>query len=107
MRAAAILIAFTTGILAADPAPVITAVAGTGEKGDSGDGALATKAQLNQPFDVAFDKDGNLFLSDTGNHRIRKIDAKTGTISTVAGNGKKGFAGDGGKPTDAILNEPY
>jgi sugar lactone lactonase YvrE len=65
------------------------------------------KAKLDQPFDVAFDKAGNLYLSDTFNHRVRKVDAKTGTITTVAGNGKQGYGGDGGKATDAMLNEPY
>jgi streptogramin lyase len=86
--------------------PVITSVAGTGEKGFGGDGGPAAKALLDQPFDVAFDKAGNLYFSDTFNHRIRKVD-KAGVISTVAGNGTKGFGGDGGKATDAMLNEPY
>ena len=94
-----------TLVLAADP--TITAVAGTGEKGFAGDGGPATRAKLDQPFDVAFDLDGNLYLSDTFNHRIRRVDAKSGVITTVAGNGKKGFGGDGGKATDAMLNEPY
>ena len=82
-------------------APTITAFAGTGEKGFAGDGGPAAKAKLDQPFDVAFDKAGNLYFSDTFNHRIRRVDAKTGVITTVAGNGKKGFGGDGGKATDA------
>ncbi len=82
-------------------------VAGTGRPGDSGDGGAAAMAALNQPFDVAYDAQGNLFLSDTGNHRIRRIDARTGTITTVAGTGKKGFAGDGGPATRALLDEPY
>jgi streptogramin lyase len=88
-------------------APTITAAAGTGEKGFAGDGGPAAKAKLDQPFDVAFDRAGHLYFSDTFNHRIRKVDAKTGVITTVAGSGKKGFAGDGGKATDASLNEPY
>lgn len=96
-----------TPAVAADPPPRVTAFAGTGEKGFGGDGGLATQAKLDQPFDVAFDKIGNLYLSDTFNHRVRKVDAKTGVITTFAGNGKKGFAGDGGKATDASLNEPY
>src|SRR6266446_12986 len=87
--------------------PAITAFAGTGEKGFGGDGGPAIKAKLDQPFHVAFDKAGNLHFSDTFNHRIRKVDAKTGIISTVAGNGTKGFGGDGGKATEAMLNEPY
>jgi streptogramin lyase len=93
--------------LAADPAPVISSPVGTGKKGFAGDGGPADKAELDQPFDVAFDKDGNLYFSDTNNHRVRKVDAKTKIITTVAGNGKKGFGGDGGKATDASLNEPY
>jgi streptogramin lyase len=92
-------------IALADPG-TITAVAGTGEKGFGGDGGPAAKALLNQPFDVAFDRAGNLYFSDTFNHRIRKVD-RAGVITTVAGNGTKGFAGDGGKATGAMLNEPY
>src|SRR5437868_10822485 len=86
---------------------VITTTVGTGEKGFAGDGGPATSALLNGPFDVAFDRAGNLYFSDTFNHRIRRVDAKTGVITTVAGNGTKAFAGDGGKATDASLNEPY
>jgi streptogramin lyase len=94
--------------LAADPAAgTNTAFAGTGKLGFGGDGGPATKAQLDQPFDVAFDPAGNLYFSDTNNHRVRKVDAKTGAITTVAGNGKKGFGGDGAKAPDAMLNEPY
>jgi len=99
----------TTSVLAlalvADP--TIASPVGTGEKGFAGDGGPAEKAKLDQPFDVAFDKGWNLYFSDTGNHRVRRVDAKTGFITTVAGNGKKGFGGDGGKATDAMLNEPY
>jgi sugar lactone lactonase YvrE len=86
---------------------MIAAFAGTGEKGFAGDGGPATKAKLDQPFDVTFDRAGNLYFSDTGNHRVRKVEAKTGIISTVAGNGQKGLSGDGGKATEAMLNEPY
>jgi streptogramin lyase len=93
--------------LGADPAPTITSPVGTGKKGFAGDGGPAAKAELDQPFDVAFDRAGSLYFSDTNNHRVRRVDAKTGIITTVAGNGKKGFAGDGGKATEASLNEPY
>jgi sugar lactone lactonase YvrE len=93
--------------LSADPAPTITSPVGTGKKGFAGDGGPAAKAELDQPFDVAFDRAGNLYFSDTNNHRVRKVDAKTGVVTTVAGNGKKAFAGDGGKATEASLNEPY
>jgi sugar lactone lactonase YvrE len=87
--------------------PTITTVAGTGERGYSGDGGPATKARLDNPFHPAFDKDGNLYFSDTNNHVVRRVDAKTGVITTVAGCGKKGYSGDGGPATKATLNEPY
>jgi DNA-binding beta-propeller fold protein YncE len=86
---------------------VITTAVGTGEKGFAGDGGPAQAALLNGPFDVAFDSAGNLFFSDTFNHRIRRVDARTGIITTVAGNGEAGHAGDGGPATQASLNEPY
>ncbi len=88
-------------------APTITTVAGTGQAGFNGEGGPASKAELNGPFDVAYDIEGNLFFSDTGNHRIRRIDARTGVITTIAGNGKKGYSGDGGPAIEASLNEPY
>ena len=86
---------------------IITTVAGTGEKGFAADGGPAIAARLNGPFDVAFDAGGNLYFSDTFNHRIRRIDAANGVISTVAGNGEGGYSGDGGPATRAALNEPY
>ncbi len=87
--------------------PTISSPVGIGKKGFAGDGGPAAQAELNQPFDVTFDAHGHLYFSDTFNHRVRKVDAKTGIITTVAGNGQKGFAGDGGKATEASLNEPY
>jgi streptogramin lyase len=99
-------LAFLALALGADPG-TITAVAGTGEKGFAGDGGPATRAKLDQPFDVALDRAGNLYFSDTYNHRVRRVDAGTGTITTAAGSGTKGFDGDGGKATAASLNEPY
>ena len=85
----------------------ISTVAGSGEKGFAGDGGPAAKALLNGPFDVAFDHAGNLYFSDTFNHRIRRIDAASGAIATVAGDGEGGYGGDGGPATQAALNEPY
>jgi len=84
----------------------ISIVAGTGAQGYSGDGGPATQAKLNNPFDLAFDPHGYLCVSDTFNHCIRRIDAR-GVISTIAGTGERGFAGDGGLATAAQMNEPY
>src|SRR5438477_410013 len=86
---------------------VITTAVGTGEKGFAGDGGPAQAALLNGPFDVAFDRAGNLYFSDTFNHRIRRVDARSGGITTVAGNGEPGYSGDGGPAIRASLNEPY
>ena len=86
---------------------IISTVAGAGTQGCAGDGGPATDALLNNPFDLAFDPDGNLIFSDTFNHRIRRIDARTGIITTVAGTGERGFSGDSGPAGAATLNEPY
>ena len=86
---------------------IITTAVGTGEKGFGGDGGPATRALLNGPFDVVFDAGGNLYFSDTFNNRIRRVDARTGVITTIAGNGEEGFSGDGGPATQAALNQPY
>src|SRR5207247_45886 len=71
-----------------------------------GDGGAATSASLNFPTGVALDASGNLYIADTDNHRIRKVAAATGIITTVAGNGSLGFAGDGGAATSALLKSP-
>src|SRR5579864_7584538 len=86
---------------------IISTAVGTGEKGFRGDGGPAEKALLNGPFDVVFDRAGNLYFSDTFNNRIRRVDGASGVITTVAGNGEKGYSGDGGPATRAALNEPY
>ena len=88
-----------------DTTGTITTVAGTGSVGFGGDNGLAISAQLSGPSGVAIDAAGNLFIVDSGNNRIRKVDA-TGTITTVAGNGTTGFSGDGGLATSAQLNGP-
>ena len=85
----------------------ITTVAGTGEAGWSGDGGPATAAKLNEPYEVRLDKAGNIFWVERLSHTVRKRDAKTGIISTIAGNGTAGFSGDGGPATNAQFNEPH
>jgi DNA-binding beta-propeller fold protein YncE len=107
MRHILLLLPVVLATFADNTASKILTIAGTGKPGASGDGGPADKAELNQPFDVAYDASGNLFLSDTFNHRVRRIDAKSGLITTVAGNGRKGFSGDGGPATKAQLDEPY
>ena len=88
-----------------DSAGTITTVAGTGEGGFSGDGGPATQAQISAPYGVAVDGAGNLYIADSDNHRIRKVDS-AGTITTVAGTGEFGFSGDGGPATQAELYRP-
>ena len=84
----------------------ISTVAGTGEAGYSGDDGPATKAKLNNPFGIVRGSDGALYICDTGNHVIRRVDTN-GIITTVAGTGRKGYSGDGGPALKAELNEPY
>jgi sugar lactone lactonase YvrE len=85
----------------------LTTVAGNGTKGYSGDGGPATKAQLNEPYEVRFDRAGNMLFVEMQNQLVRRVDAKTGIISTVAGTGKKGFGGDGGPATAALFSSPH
>jgi sugar lactone lactonase YvrE len=86
---------------------IITTVSGTGSIGFSGDNGLAQSASLALPHGLSFDAIGNLYLADTENHRIRRIDASTGLITTVAGTGTQGFAGDNGAATAASLDSPH
>lgn len=84
----------------------IHTVAGTyGSKGYSGDGGPATDAQLHTPYGLALAADGSLFISDMRNNVVRRVSAK-GRITTIAGNGRRGYTGDGGPATDATLNKP-
>lgn len=85
----------------------ISTVAGTGQMGYEGDGGPATQAKLNEPYEVRFDRDGNMLFVEMINAIVRKVDAKTGVISTVAGTGEVGFAGDGGPAAEAKLNRPH
>ncbi len=83
----------------------IYAVAGNG-KGYSGDGGQAALAQLTSPAGVAVDSAGDIFIADTGNNCVREVSAATGVITTVAGNGTKGYSGDGGQAANAELSTP-
>ncbi len=83
---------------------VINTIAGTGAAGFAGDGAAATSALLNYPTAVAVDSAGNIYIADTNSHRIREI--KSGTISTVAGDGEQFYSGDSGLATAAGLDSP-
>lgn len=89
------------------PDGTISTVAGSGEKGFAGDGGPALAAKLNEPYEVRFDRAGNVCWVERLNHLIRKLDVKTGVISTLAGNGTSGFSGDGGPATQAQLSEPH
>jgi sugar lactone lactonase YvrE len=82
-------------------------VAGNGQKGYSGDGGPAAAASLNMPHEIQFDSAGNVYIAERDNHVVRKVDAKTGGISTVAGTGAPGFSGDGGPATRAQLRHPH
>src|SRR5690606_37434396 len=86
---------------------IITTVAGDGTAGDSGDGGPAAGARLNGPHDLVRDGAGNVLVCDSYNSRIRRIDARTGIIETVAGRGEAGFSGDGGPAARARIDHPY
>jgi trimeric autotransporter adhesin len=85
---------------------VITTVAGTGAYGPGGDGGLATATELYQPFAVAVDKSGNIYILCYSAYNIRQVTVTTGVITTVAGTGMAGYTGDGGPATLASLNSP-
>ncbi len=85
--------------------PVISVVAGQGTVGSSGDNGSAIAAQMAFPSGVAADNHGNVFVADTGNHRVRRIDTN-GRIHAVAGTGRAGFSGDGGPAVAARLSSP-
>lgn len=86
---------------------VIRTLAGTGVQGYSGDGGLATAANLDRPTWVVVDSTGNVYVSDFGNNRVRRIDATTGIITTVLGTGSATFNGDGAAPTTTSINGPH
>ncbi|WP_212961275.1 S-layer homology domain-containing protein [Cohnella xylanilytica] len=94
-------------ILKRTPSGTVTVVAGTGAARSSGDGGPATSAELNYPSQVAVDADGNLYISESVSSVIRRVDAATGIIDTVAGTGTYGYSGPGGPATSVQLWNPY
>jgi streptogramin lyase len=101
LHASAILLFSSACLLAQTP------IAGTGTAGFSGDGGPGIRAQINNPYGLVTGPDGALYFCEIGNHRVRRLDLKTGIISTVSGTGQKGYSGDGGPALDAAMNEPY
>jgi DNA-binding beta-propeller fold protein YncE len=105
---------YNNRVVKVTPQGQVIAVAGDGAAGYSGDGRLAVFAELNSPTGLAVDAQGNLYIADSANNVIRRVDAKTGIITTVAGDfaadkandGLGGFSGDGGPATSAQLNDP-
>ncbi len=90
------------------PGGMIVTVAGTGNlAGFAGDGAAANGALLNIPSDVAVDGSGNLFIADSGNNRVRKVDGPSGIIGTIAGGDNDGFSGDAGPAVNSLLSFPW
>lgn len=85
----------------------ISTVAGSGKKGYSGDGQPATKAAMNEPYEVRFDKQGNMYVVEMQNHIVRRIDKNSGRITTIAGTGERGYGGDNGPAVHAKLNRPH
>jgi DNA-binding beta-propeller fold protein YncE len=84
----------------------ISTVVGIGKAGFGGDGGPAIQAQLNQPHSIALDRDDNLFIADIGNHRIRRVDAETGVIDSIAGNGERTLPKDGRPARDKPILGP-
>ncbi len=90
------------------PAQEVVTILGTGAAGWSGDGEPGPQAKCNEPFGLVVGPDGAIYVCETKSHVIRRIDAKTQIVTTVAGTGgKSGYAGDGGPATAALLFEPY
>ena len=85
----------------------VSTIAGNGQKAYKGDGGPAIEASLNMPHELLFDAKGDLYIAERDNHVIRKVDMKTGVISTAAGTGMRGFAGDGGLGVKAQFNQPH
>jgi hypothetical protein len=87
------------------PGGIVEAIAGTGQAGLSGDGGPAISAELRYPTALAVAADGSLYIADSRNHAVRRVD-RSGIITTIAGTGEAGFGGDGGPATSALLDTP-
>jgi DNA-binding beta-propeller fold protein YncE len=84
-----------------------TDIAGNGQRAYAGDGGPATSGSLNMPHEIAFDERGHLYIAERDNHVVRKVDAGSGVVSTLAGIGVAGFSGDGGPASEAQLRQPH
>ncbi len=84
-----------------------TTIAGNGQRAFAGNGGPATAASLNMPHEIQFDRRGNLYIAERDNHVVRRVDAKTGIVSTLAGTNTAGFSGDGGPASQAQLRQPH
>ena len=89
------------------PDGIISTVAGSGSQGYSGDGGSALEAELNEPYEIRFDIEGNMFFVERLNHTVRRVMATDGTISTIAGTGEAGYSGDDGPALKAQLRQPH
>jgi sugar lactone lactonase YvrE len=85
----------------------VTTIAGNGQKGYAGDGGPAPSASMTAPHEIRFDRDRNLYIVERDSHVVRRVDARTGIVSTVAGTGVAGFSGDGGPAAAAQLRQPH
>ena len=94
-------------VLKVDPHGNLTVFAGTARKGGAGDNGPATQAELNGPHHLIVAKNGDVLIADTWNWKIRRIDARSGVISTIAGTGKRGYSGDGGPAREAEFSGVY
>ncbi len=85
----------------------VSTLAGNGTKGTTADGSVATKASIGEPYGLVIGPDGALYICEIANHLVRRLDLQSGTLTRVAGNGTKGYSGDGGSALDAQCDEPY
>jgi len=90
-----IIVEYASRLLSMSPEGKLSVICGNGVKGDGGDGGPALAAKLNAPHALAIDREGGILIADSLNHKVRRIDGKTGIITTLAGT-TRGYAGDGG-----------